>query len=105
MIQLQKKFAACIRMVFNCLNGPGDPKDVPHAVETIRELLGKFRSSEFALAINCSRLLAVRILEKLKFGHRGGNHPVKELGIRIAATLLRRTMATRLKRIHCRHGA
>ena len=32
--------------------------------------------------------------EKLKFGHRGGNHPVKDLETD-AATLLRRTMATR----------
>ena len=43
-------------------NGPGDPKDVPHAVEMIAEIAWRiFRYSVFAWVINCSHLLAAQI--------------------------------------------
>lgn len=60
-------------------NGPGDPKDVPHAVETIRELLGEYPIFGICLGHQLFALACGADTEKLKFGHRGGNHPVKEL--------------------------
>lgn len=60
-------------------NGPGDPKDRPEAIATIRELLGKvpvfgicMGHQLLALACGCDTF-------KMKFGHRGFNHPVKEI--------------------------
>jgi carbamoyl-phosphate synthase small subunit len=60
-------------------NGPGDPKDVPHAVQTIRELLGEFPIFGICLGHQLFALACGADTEKLKFGHRGGNHPVKDL--------------------------
>lgn len=60
-------------------NGPGDPKDVPHAVETIRQLLGEYPLFGICLGHQLFALACGADTEKLKFGHRGGNHPVKEL--------------------------
>ncbi|WP_276355901.1 glutamine-hydrolyzing carbamoyl-phosphate synthase small subunit [Cohnella caldifontis] len=60
-------------------NGPGDPKDVPHAVETIRQLLGEYPIFGICLGHQLFALACGADTEKLKFGHRGGNHPVKEL--------------------------
>jgi carbamoyl-phosphate synthase small subunit len=60
-------------------NGPGDPKDVPHAVETIRQLLGEFPIFGICLGHQLFALACGADSERLKFGHRGGNHPVKEL--------------------------
>jgi len=60
-------------------NGPGDPKDVPHAVETIRALLGKLPIFGICLGHQLFALACGADTEKLKFGHRGGNHPVKDL--------------------------
>lgn len=60
-------------------NGPGDPKDVPHAVEMIRELLGEYPIFGICLGHQLFALACGADTGKLKFGHRGGNHPVKEL--------------------------
>ncbi|XID95301.1 glutamine-hydrolyzing carbamoyl-phosphate synthase small subunit [Paenibacillaceae bacterium WGS1546] len=60
-------------------NGPGDPKDVPHAVNTIRELLGEYPIFGICLGHQLFALACGADTGKLKFGHRGGNHPVKEL--------------------------
>jgi carbamoyl-phosphate synthase small subunit len=60
-------------------NGPGDPKDVPHAVETIRQLLGEYPIFGICLGHQLFALACGADTDKLKFGHRGGNHPVKEL--------------------------
>lgn len=60
-------------------NGPGDPKDVPFAIETIRQLIGK--KPMFGICLG-HQLLALALggdTYKLKFGHRGSNHPVKDL--------------------------
>jgi carbamoyl-phosphate synthase small subunit len=60
-------------------NGPGDPKDVPHAVNMIAELLGEFPIFGICLGHQLFALACGADTEKLKFGHRGGNHPVKDL--------------------------
>ena len=60
-------------------NGPGDPAAVTYAVDTIRGLLG--RVPVFGICLG-HQLLA-RALDgetfKLKFGHHGGNHPVRRV--------------------------
>ena len=60
-------------------NGPGDPKNVPHAIEMIRELLGKLPIFGICLGHQLFALACGADTNKLKFGHRGGNHPVKDL--------------------------
>lgn len=60
-------------------NGPGDPKDVPYAVDMIKELLGEYPIFGICLGHQLFALASGADTEKLKFGHRGGNHPVKEL--------------------------
>ncbi|MGI6285390.1 glutamine-hydrolyzing carbamoyl-phosphate synthase small subunit [Neomoorella humiferrea] len=60
-------------------NGPGDPKDVPYGVATIRELLGKVPLMGICLGHQLLALALGADTYKLPFGHRGGNHPVKDL--------------------------
>lgn len=60
-------------------NGPGDPKQVPQAAKTIRSLLGKIPIFGICLGHQLLALACGADTEKLKFGHRGGNHPVKDL--------------------------
>ena len=60
-------------------NGPGDPKDVLYGVETIKELLGKVPVFGICLGHQLLSLAAGGDTFKLPFGHRGCNHPVKEL--------------------------
>lgn len=60
-------------------NGPGDPKDVGVAVNTIRELLGEYPIFGICLGHQLLSLACGADTTKLKFGHRGGNHPVKDL--------------------------
>ncbi|TBL69359.1 carbamoyl phosphate synthase small subunit [Paenibacillus thalictri] len=60
-------------------NGPGDPQDVPYAVETIRALLGEVPLFGICLGHQLFALACGADTGKLAFGHRGANHPVKEL--------------------------
>jgi carbamoyl-phosphate synthase small subunit len=60
-------------------NGPGDPDAVKYAIQNIKQLLGK--KPIFGICLG-HQLLALALggkTYKLKFGHRGGNHPVKNL--------------------------
>lgn len=60
-------------------NGPGDPKDVPHAIRTVESLLGRYPLFGICLGHQLFALACGADTEKMKFGHRGSNHPVKEL--------------------------
>lgn len=60
-------------------NGPGDPKDVPEAIETIKKLVGKVPMFGICLGHQLICLACGANTTKLKFGHRGGNHPVINL--------------------------
>ena len=60
-------------------NGPGDPEDLKVEIETIKNIIGKKPVVGICLG---HQLLALSLggkTAKLKFGHRGGNHPVKDL--------------------------
>ncbi|MGA9185266.1 MAG: glutamine-hydrolyzing carbamoyl-phosphate synthase small subunit [Candidatus Acidiferrales bacterium] len=60
-------------------NGPGDPEPVHYAVENIRKLLGRVPIFGICLGHQlCGLALGGRTF-KLKFGHHGSNHPVKNL--------------------------
>ena len=60
-------------------NGPGNPEDVPEVIETVRQLLGKQPVFGICLGHQILSLAYGAKTYKLKFGHRGGNHPVKNL--------------------------
>ncbi len=60
-------------------NGPGDPEDVPETVETVRQLLGSCPVFGICLGHQILSLAYGARTYKLKFGHRGGNHPVRDL--------------------------
>ena len=60
-------------------NGPGDPAAVEYVVDTVRGLVGK--TPVFGICLGHQLLCRAVGLEtfKLPFGHRGANHPVKDL--------------------------
>lgn len=60
-------------------NGPGDPEPVTYAIETVKNLLGKKPMFGICLGHQIMALALGAKTYKLKFGHRGGNHPVKNL--------------------------
>lgn len=60
-------------------NGPGDPAAVPYAIETVKQIIGKV--PVFGICMGHQLLgqaLGGRTF-KMKFGHHGGNHPVRNL--------------------------
>ena len=60
-------------------NGPGDPTDVPPVIEAVRALCGRYPVFGICLGHQIISLAYGAKTYKLKFGHRGGNHPVRNL--------------------------
>ena len=58
-------------------NGPGDPADVAPVVEKVRALRGRVPMFGICLGHQMIALAYGARTFKMKFGHRGGNHPVK----------------------------
>ena len=60
-------------------NGPGDPEDMGEAVNEIKKIVGKKPIVGICLGHQLLALTLGGETKKLKFGHRGCNHPVKDL--------------------------
>ncbi len=60
-------------------NGPGDPEDVVEVIELVRRLRGRLPIFGICLGHQMICLAGGAKTYKMKFGHRGGNHPVKNL--------------------------
>lgn len=60
-------------------NGPGDPADQPDLLPPIRALMGRYPLFGICLGHQLLGLASGLSTYKLTFGHRGGNHPVKDL--------------------------
>ncbi len=60
-------------------NGPGDPEDVTEVIETLKKLRGKIAIFGICLGHQLISLSYGAKTYKLKFGHRGGNHPVRDI--------------------------
>jgi len=58
-------------------NGPGDPEPVDYAVRAIRQFLGRVPVFGICLGHQLTGIALGGKTYKLKFGHHGGNHPVK----------------------------
>lgn len=60
-------------------NGPGNPEDVNYTIETLKSLVGKLPIFGICLGHQILSLVLGAKTYKLKYGHRGGNHPVIDL--------------------------
>jgi len=60
-------------------NGPGDPKDVPEIIETVKQIVGKKPIIGVCMGNQLINLALGGDTKKMKFGHHGGNHPVRDL--------------------------
>ncbi len=60
-------------------NGPGDPEDVTPVIELVRMLRGKLPIFGICMGHQLISIACGAKTYKMKFGHRGGNHPVKNL--------------------------
>ena len=60
-------------------NGPGNPEDVKEVIKVVKELKGKYPIFGICLGHQIISLAYGAKTYKLKFGHRGGNHPVKNM--------------------------
>jgi carbamoyl-phosphate synthase small subunit len=84
-ITMMPAFSTCESILStkpDCLflsNGPGDPKDLNEIVDNIKSLIGQMPIAGICLGHQIIALASGADTEKMKFGHRGSNHPVKNL--------------------------
>ena len=82
-------------------NGPGDPEDVPTVIKAVRALKGRLPIFGICLGHQLIALAYHAKTYKMKFGHRGGNHPVKDLRTgKIAVTSQNHSYAVDLESLH-----
>lgn len=60
-------------------NGPGDPKENTKIIENLKHLIGKLPIFGICLGHQLVALALGADTERLKYGHRGANHPVKDM--------------------------
>ncbi|MDR1953024.1 MAG: glutamine-hydrolyzing carbamoyl-phosphate synthase small subunit [Clostridiales Family XIII bacterium] len=60
-------------------NGPGDPEEATRGIEVVRSLLGKLPIFGICMGHQVLALAVGGKTYKLKFGHRGGNHGVRDI--------------------------
>jgi len=60
-------------------NGPGDPEGILYVVENVKKLIGKKPVFGICMGHHMITMALGGKMFKLKFGHHGGNHPVKDL--------------------------
>ncbi|MBO5060717.1 MAG: glutamine-hydrolyzing carbamoyl-phosphate synthase small subunit [Clostridia bacterium] len=60
-------------------NGPGNPEDVPEVIETIKSIKGEYPIFGIGLGHQIISLAYGAKVYKMKFGHHGGNHPIRDL--------------------------
>lgn len=60
-------------------NGPGNPMDIANVIETVKALLGKVPVFGICMGHLVISLALGAKAQKMKFGHHGGNHPVKDI--------------------------
>ena len=60
-------------------NGPGDPENVAPVINAVRALRGRLPIFGICLGHQMISLACGAKTFKMKFGHRGGNHPVREI--------------------------
>ena len=60
-------------------NGPGDPRNCTEVIDLVKNIQGILPIFGICLGHQIIGLANNCTIEKMKFGHRGGNHPVKNL--------------------------
>jgi carbamoyl-phosphate synthase small subunit len=82
-------------------NGPGDPETVPYAIKNTKKLMGKKPIFGICLGHQILGLAMGGRTYKLKFGHHGGNHPVKDLSTgRVEITSQNHNYCVDIKSLH-----
>jgi carbamoyl-phosphate synthase small subunit len=82
-------------------NGPGDPETVTYAIAAAKELIGKKPVFGICLGHQILGLAMGGSTYKLKFGHHGGNHPVKDLATnRVEITSQNHNYCVDIKSLH-----
>jgi carbamoyl-phosphate synthase small subunit len=82
-------------------NGPGDPQTVSYAISTTKRLIGKKPILGICLGHQILGLAMGGRTYKLKFGHHGGNHPVKDLSTgRVEITSQNHNYCVAIKSLH-----
>jgi carbamoyl-phosphate synthase small subunit len=82
-------------------NGPGDPETVTYAISAAKELMGKKPLFGICLGHQILGLAMGGRTYKLKFGHHGGNHPVKDLATnRVEITSQNHNYCVDIKSLH-----